>query len=51
VAIDELLDANAISAIEVYASAANAPAELIPLVGASQEGACGIVARWTGGRR
>ncbi len=50
VAIDDLLDANAISAIEIYASAANAPAELIPLVGTSQQGACGIVAIWTGGR-
>jgi hypothetical protein len=51
IAIDEQLDANAISAIEIYASAANAPAELIPLVGAVQEAACGIVAIWTGSRR
>ena len=50
-ALDDLLDANAVSAIEIYASAANAPAELIPLTGAAQAGACGIVAIWTGGRR
>jgi hypothetical protein len=36
--------------VEIYASAANAPAEMIPLVGTSQAGACGIVAIWTGGR-
>jgi len=40
-----------VAAIEIYASAANAPAELIPLVGAAQQGACGIVAIWTGSRR
>jgi hypothetical protein len=51
VPIDEIVDPNSVAAIEIYASAANAPAELIPLVGAAQEGACGIVAIWTGGRR
>jgi len=51
VPLDDVVDAGSISAIEVYASAANAPAELIPLVGAAQQGSCGIVAIWTGGRR
>ena len=49
--IDDLVDPNSVAAIEIYASAANAPAELIPLVGAAQQGACGIVAIWTGSRR
>lgn len=51
VPIDELVNLNEVAAIEIYASAANAPAEMIPLVGAAQQGACGIVAIWTGGRR
>jgi hypothetical protein len=51
VPIDELVNLNEVAAIEIYASAANAPAELIPLVGSSQQGSCGIVAIWTGGRR
>lgn len=51
VPLDELVDANAVAAIEIYASANQAPAELIPLGGAAQAGACGIVAIWTGGRR
>jgi hypothetical protein len=51
VPIDELINLNEVAAIEIYASAANAPAEMIPLVGTSQQGACGIVAIWTGGRR
>jgi hypothetical protein len=51
VPIDDLVNLNEVAAIEIYASASNAPAELIPLVGASAQGACGIVAIWTGGRR
>jgi hypothetical protein len=51
VPIDDILSPTSIAAIEIYASAANAPAELIPLVGAAQSGSCGIVAIWTGGRR
>jgi hypothetical protein len=51
VPIDDIVNATAIAAIEIYASAANAPAEMIPLVGSAQQGACGIVALWTGGRR
>ena len=51
VPIDELVNLNEVAAIEIYASAANAPAEMIPLVGSSQQGSCGIVAIWTGGRR
>ncbi|MDP1890285.1 MAG: carboxypeptidase-like regulatory domain-containing protein [Gemmatimonadaceae bacterium] len=51
VPIDELVNLNEVAAIEIYASAANAPAEMIPLVGSAQQGACGIVAIWTGGRR
>jgi hypothetical protein len=50
VPLDEVVDINAVTAIEIYASAANAPAELIPLTGAATQGACGIVAIWTGGR-
>ena len=51
VPIDDIVQVNSIAAIEIYASAANAPAELIPLAGAAEQGACGIVAIWTGGRR
>lgn len=51
VPIDDIVNTTAIAAIEIYASAANAPAEMIPLVGSAQSGACGIVAIWTGGRR
>lgn len=51
VPIDDIVNTTAIAAIEIYASAANAPAEMIPLVGSAQQGACGIVALWTGGRR
>ncbi|MDQ8154673.1 MAG: carboxypeptidase-like regulatory domain-containing protein [Gemmatimonadota bacterium] len=50
VPLDDLVSVNEISAVEIYASAANAPAEMIPLTGASPAGACGIVAIWTGGR-
>lgn len=50
VIIDDFVDLNAVSAIEMYASAAHAPGELIPLVGSAQYGSCGIVAIWTGGR-
>lgn len=46
--IDQVIDARSIMAIEVYPSSANAPAELIPFGG---DGACGIVAIWTGARR
>ncbi len=46
--LDELVDANAVAAIEVYPSTANAPASLIPLTG---QGSCGIIAIWTGSRR
>ncbi len=46
--IDELVEAGSVAAIEIYASMANAPAELIPLTGG---GSCGIIAVWTGGRQ
>ncbi len=46
--IDELVEGNAVAAVEIYPSTANAPAELIPLTGG---GSCGIIALWTGGRR
>ena len=41
-----------IAAIEIYASTANAPAELVPITGpnANGQGSSGIVALWTGGR-
>ena len=45
VAIDDLVSGRSVVAIEVYASNANAPAELVPLTGA---GSCGIIAIWTG---
>lgn len=51
VPIDDIVQGSEVAAIEIYASAANAPAELVPLTGAAQQGACGIVAIWTGGRR
>lgn len=48
VPIDELVAGTQVSAIEVYPSLANAPAELIPLTG---RGECGLIAIWTGARR
>jgi len=45
VAIDDLVSGRTIAAIEIYASNANAPADLVPLTGG---GSCGIVAIWTG---
>nr|MCU0617490.1 hypothetical protein [Gemmatimonadaceae bacterium] len=45
---DELISAAEVMAIEIYASTANAPAELIPV---TTQGSCGIVAFWTGPRR
>lgn len=51
VPIDDIVNINEVAAIEIYATAANAPGELVPLTGAAQQGACGIVAIWTGGRR
>jgi hypothetical protein len=50
VVIDDFVDLNVVSAIEMYASAAQAPGELIPLVGSARQGSCGVVAIWTGGR-
>jgi len=50
VPLDDILSAGAIAAVEIYASAAQAPGELIPLTGAAQEGSCAVVAIWTGGR-
>lgn len=52
VAIDDVATGGAVSAIEVYASAANAPPELSGVTGFSNGGGggCGIVAIWTGGR-
>jgi hypothetical protein len=46
--LDAFVGGNEVMAIEVYASTANAPAELIPL---TNRGSCGIVALWTGPRR
>jgi hypothetical protein len=51
VPIDDIVSISQVAAIEIYATAANAPGELVPLTGAAQQGACGIVAIWTGGRR
>ena len=51
VAIDDIVNVNDVAAIEIYATAANAPGELVPATGAAAQGACGIVAIWTGGRR
>ena len=45
VAIDELVSGLEVAGIEIYASNANAPADLVPLTGS---GSCGIVAIWTG---
>jgi len=44
VPIDEIIGGREVSAVEIYASAANAPSELIPLTGG---GSCGIIAIWT----
>ncbi len=46
VPIDDVVSGPDITAIEVYPSIANAPAELIPLTGDG----CGLIAIWTGGR-
>lgn len=45
---DEYIGSQAVMAIEIYPSTANAPAELIPV---TANGSCGIVAFWTGPRR
>lgn len=52
VPIDDVSPGGAVMAIEVYASAANAPPELTGVTGYNSGGggACGIVAIWTGGR-
>jgi hypothetical protein len=44
--IDDLVNIGSVAAIEMYASANQAPAELIP----AAAGYCAIVAIWTGGR-
>ncbi len=48
VSIDELVVANSIAAIEMYASLASAPAELQRT---AQPESCGLIALWTGSRR
>lgn len=50
VALDDIVQLSQVAAIEMYSSAANAPVELIPLVGSAQAAACGVVAIWTGAR-
>ncbi|MBI5599981.1 MAG: carboxypeptidase regulatory-like domain-containing protein [Gemmatimonadetes bacterium] len=50
VPIDDIVNVSQVAAIEIYATAANAPGELVPLAGSAQQGACGIVAIWTGAR-
>lgn len=52
VPIDDVAPGGAAMAIEVYASTANAPAELTGVTGFNSSGgrACGIVAIWTGGK-
>lgn len=47
--IDELVNGYNVSAIEVYRSAANVPAALMPLGGGGSN--CGVVAIWTGSKR
>lgn len=51
VPIDDVATGGAVSAIEVYASSANAPPELTGVTGFENGGggSCGIVAIWTGG--
>jgi hypothetical protein len=44
--IDELVDANDVTAIEVYARGGNVPVSL-----SSSDQACGIIALWTGSRK
>jgi hypothetical protein len=51
VPIDDIVNVSQAAAIEIYATAAHAPGALVPLTSAVQQGACGIVAIWTGGRR
>ena len=50
VAIDNIVEARAVAAIEMYAGASTVPAGLMPLVGAVDLGTCGLVAIWTGAR-
>ena len=45
VSVDDLVNGRAVSAVEIYPSTANAPAELQTLGG---RGSCGIIAIWTG---
>lgn len=46
--VDELVHGQAVVAVEIYPSTANAPVELVSLAG---RGSCGIVAIWTGARQ
>jgi hypothetical protein len=48
IAVDDLVPAASIAAVEVYGSVAAAPAELLQVAGGI---GCGIVAIWTGSRR
>ena len=46
VSLDELVDANSVAAIEVYAHGGNIPQEM-----QQSDWQCGVIAIWTGARR
>lgn len=50
-AIDDVISASAIAAIEIYASAAAVPVELQRVAGSRMGQGCGLIAIWTGSRR
>ena len=50
-AIDDVISASSIAAIEIYASAAAVPVELQRVAGSRMGQGCGLIAIWTGSRR
>lgn len=50
-AIDDIISAPSIAAIEIYGSAASVPVELQRVAGARMAQGCGLIAIWTGSRK
>ncbi len=50
-AIDDIIAAPSIAAIEIYGSAAAVPVELQRVAGSRMAQGCGLIAIWTGSRK
>jgi hypothetical protein len=50
-AIDDVISAQSIAAIEIYGSIAAVPIELQRVAGSRMAQGCGLIAIWTGSRR